>query len=742
MCSRCICPYTAGADKLKISKEKLNTNTIVMKMKNKVTILILPLLLLCSAGAFAENTFNINEAPVNIAESGTYIITGTGDETANTITVSSDVTACITIQNVNINNDEYSSAFRINEYATVNLTLSGNNILKSGIERAGLQVYIHATLIINGTSDDTLEAIGNDTGAGIGTDNGDGGTVIINGGTITATGGRYGAGIGGGDGTFCQVIIINGGTITAYGINGNPGIGQSESLIIRGGTVKATSDSGSDIRNATEEYPIVISGGSIYAGSIDPQPTNGNGEDVYRNTLIVGGSSNGEESVMAGSINENPCTTDPDKVETDSYGIKGVKTDSGGQVYFYLPASDDDETITLTVDGVSYTNTYTRKANDDDNIVQLAVAYGISLNKSGTQSFTIPYGYSAPTPLSVTVSNIAVNATGDLGVDLSGADAGSFELSTSSLASIAISGTSDFTVKLNTDLSVGTYTATVTVSGANDISESFDVSFTVVPKSITVSKDLEDAIVCVGESHTFGIEAEGDNLTYEWYYGNERIKGANGNTCTITNAELRDYERYYVIVRSQSGDYRSSIYSKNVRLWVADQLPESLQFVEFPSPVITGKTYRIKLAGYPDVTQYVWSYSNDGVTFSPATGSVGQNETMATFGVLSEGLGTLTATLTHPCGTREATQTIRVNYPTGIEEVTVNEIAVSPNPTQGIIKISGTKSNQIIHVVDITGSLKGTYPARDGETTIDLTGYNKGTYLVQYDGKTVKVIRK
>jgi hypothetical protein len=28
--------------------------------------------------------------------------------------------------------------------------------------------------------------------------------------------------------------------------------------------------------------------------------------------------------------------------------------------------------------------------------------------------------------------------------------------------------------------------------------------------------------------------------------------------------------------------------------------------------------------------------------------------------------------------------------------------------------------------VDITGSLKGTYPAQDGETTIDLMGFSSG----------------
>jgi hypothetical protein len=121
---------------------------------------------------------------------------------------------------------------------------------------------------------------------------------------------------------------------------------------------------------------------------------------------------------------------------------------------------------------------------------------------------------------------------------------------------------------------------------------------------------------------------------------------------------------------------------------------------------------------------------------------VGNNETLATFGILSEGLGTLTVTLTHPCGARQATQAIVVNYPAGTGEVTVNEIAVSPNPTSGIIHISGTKANQIIRIVDITGSLKGTYPARDGETTIDLSGFTKGAYLIQYNGKTVKAVKK
>jgi hypothetical protein len=260
-----------------------------------------------------------------------------------------------------------------------------------------------------------------------------------------------------------------------------------------------------------------------------------------------------------------------------------------------------------------------------------------------------------------------------------------------------------------------------------------------VPK---LTKDLEDAIVCVNDSHTFEVAVEGSGLTYEWYYGNSRILGANTNRYTIAHAKSSDYGQYYVIVRSNYSGYRASIYSKQVRLWVAEQLPETLKFANFPDRIETGKTYHLKLAGYSDVTEYVWRYTNDDVTFSPETGGVGENETWATFGTLSEGTGTVTATLTHPCGTREASRTIRVTYPTGVEDVTANQVAIYPNPTTGEIRISNTVANQVIRITDVTGSLKGSYRTQEGVTTIDLTGYPKGAYMVQYGGKTYKVIRK
>ena len=71
------------------------------------------------------------------------------------------------------------------------------------------------------------------------------GSVTINGGVITAVGGKEGAGIGGANETTGGSVTINGGTVTATGGEDGAGIGSGESrnfgsVTITGGTVNAT----------------------------------------------------------------------------------------------------------------------------------------------------------------------------------------------------------------------------------------------------------------------------------------------------------------------------------------------------------------------------------------------------------------------------------------------------------------------------------------------------------------------
>jgi hypothetical protein len=105
----------------------------------------------------------------------------------------------------------------------------------------------------------------------------------------------------------------------------------------------------------------------------------------------------------------------------------------------------------------------------------------ISLSITDTHTFpSALQGYDAQTPVSVTVTNTGTLPTGALTVALSGPSADAFTLSTASLESIAVDGDATFTVVPNVGLTAGTYTATVTVDGADIVAaQTFTASFTV-----------------------------------------------------------------------------------------------------------------------------------------------------------------------------------------------------------------------------------------------------------------------
>ena len=119
-------------------------------------------------------------------------------------------------------------------------------------------------------------------------------------------------------------------------------------------------------------------------------------------------------------------------------------------------------------------------------------SYGVSLSQSDNYTFlATDLGYGIQEPLSVVVSNIGTQATGTLSIALSGTNANSFSLSTTSINSITTNGNATFSVRPNTGLTSGTYTATVTVSGGNGISAQFNVNFTVNTYGISLSQTAE-----------------------------------------------------------------------------------------------------------------------------------------------------------------------------------------------------------------------------------------------------------
>ena len=133
------------------------------------------------------------------------------------------------------------AALSVQGKGNVEIELDGNNELKSGKGRAGLEKTSTGTLTLKDDNKEagSLTATGGYNGAGIGGGNGDGAeNITITGGTVTATGGSSGAGIG-------KNITITGGTVNATGGYGGgaAGIGgafaNGENITITGGTVNA-----------------------------------------------------------------------------------------------------------------------------------------------------------------------------------------------------------------------------------------------------------------------------------------------------------------------------------------------------------------------------------------------------------------------------------------------------------------------------------------------------------------------
>lgn len=159
-----------------------------------------------------------------------------------------------------------------NDKTTGSLTVEnveeGNAGIGGDVQQSG------DTITINGGE---INATGGKGGAGIGGGskiNGSGGTITINGGEITANGGDNGAGIGGGGASSGGIITINGGTIATTGGNLGAGIGGGDNdsggeITINGGDKIIATGNGGGAGIGGGNYGaggmIEINGGNITA---------------------------------------------------------------------------------------------------------------------------------------------------------------------------------------------------------------------------------------------------------------------------------------------------------------------------------------------------------------------------------------------------------------------------------------------------------------------------------------------
>ena len=256
----------------------------------------------------------------------------------------------VTLDNVNIDASSGSeAAVSVTGRGDTNIELNGDNELKGGYNRAGLEhnqtvdgegnVTSGKLTIQDENNDGSLNATGGGFGAGIGGGSAKAGQVTITGGTITAISGD-GAGIGGGQGNMGSNagnadIEISGGTIEATGGYTSAGIGGG---YYGDATIKITGDA--VIKNATGgTFGAGIGGGGGGNGdvTISGNAKIENAQGGYAGSGIGGGyGGNGDVNISGNAKIENAQGGDTGSGIGGGYGASGTVT------------IKDDSTVTAT----------------------------------------------------------------------------------------------------------------------------------------------------------------------------------------------------------------------------------------------------------------------------------------------------------------------------------------------------------------------------------------------------------
>lgn len=364
---------------------RVKSNKLALRVLSTATFLAM--VSSCATAAFA-GTYYMEDGSISIVaktdgnyitqgdindkkDEGETVITNRDSSTAseNTVTIKAEEgsTANVTLDNVNIDASGTGKAAIYTE-GKVTLELDGNNTLTGGEGHAALEKISNAK---NNVPDENYTLTLQDETTG------DGKT-----GSLTATGGAGGAGIGGSvqtAGGYVNNITITGGTITATAgsnsgkgrVNCGAGIGggafgEGNNITITGGTVNATGGEGNDsyafggagigggFRPAGSVNGVTISGGTVIATGNGSAAGIGGGSDVFGAT--VAGSAN-DITISGGNVTAIGGKGSDSISGKESDSISGGAGIGGGKKIDTDAISGSGNTITISGEATQVTAT-------------------------------------------------------------------------------------------------------------------------------------------------------------------------------------------------------------------------------------------------------------------------------------------------------------------------------------------------------------------------------------------------
>ena len=357
---------------------------------------------------------------------GVFVVTGTSTTSKLVIKGDSGTAAKVYLKDLHIT---VSSGAAVSVSENVDLYIEGSSVLQSGENCAGIQKEDDGQLTIDGSG--SLEATGGQSGAGIGgAFHKSGNNITINGGKIIAqstTGYGWGAGIGGGNEGNGNNITINGGDVTAIGGSEAAGIGggihaSAENITINGGTVTAKAGGGAAAIGGGHANPdggkatnINLVGGDITVQSNHGVATIGGVDGEITIPSTFGG------SLTYLDANENKDAT---KTSIEKYGPvvngKAVNSVNYADILGDGALSYDKNTNTLSLNDF-YMGTLTINAPGTDIVLDggtysvlqgklvIEAAADVTLTSTAPKAIFGDVNITCAGKLSITCENIAVD---------------------------------------------------------------------------------------------------------------------------------------------------------------------------------------------------------------------------------------------------------------------------------------------------------------------------------------------
>ena len=213
-----------------------------------------------------------------------------------------------------------------------------------------------------------------------------------------------------------------------------------------------------------------------------------------------------------------------------------------------------------------------------------------------------------------TVKNVGKAMLSGFGLSVDGANPGDFTVTTPPAASVAIGGSTTFTVTFKPG-AIGARSATLHIACNDVINSPFDIAMTGTGAALpAIDTPPVSQIIPVGQPVTLTVIAHGGALSYQWLKNNAAISGATSSTYNVAAVTTGNGGSYTVKVTNAAG----SATSVSASLGVVNVAPASVSVALGNTLTLTASTAGPNLA-------YQWwkNGSNMANGANPATNSLG-----------------------------------------------------------------------------------------------------------------------